>query len=225
MSADQPARAEDDRDRSLRDDHIQDDDGSGVVCPVPCPWCHETGDCEDCLDCLLWPEVLDHRSGPAAALPGPSSPLRTRDVAAARAKLGLTAKVGLVVRRYRRQQLLSQRSLADRLGWHHSTLTRAEGDASALTLRKVERLLRETGHRLAIVPVAIDVARPLGEDPDEAWGVPDLLAMDEGGRRLPPYGQVTWNSDLDRRLYAPSVGHEAEWTWQRPRGPITPPER
>ncbi|WP_435198475.1 helix-turn-helix domain-containing protein [Janibacter sp. GS2] len=146
------------------------------------------------------------------------TPVRTPELSAVRARLDVGTRVGLVVRRFRRRRLLSQRSMADELGWHHSTLSRAEKDISTLTVRKVETLLRHTGHRLAIVPDTVGVASALGEDPDEAWGAPDLLARDGQGRRLPPYGRVTWNSVIDRRLYARIVGHEAEWTWRRPRG-------
>lgn len=199
--------------------HISVDDGREVVCPMPCDVCRTEGDCEDCLDCLYWPEVIDPAPLPVPPLCGPMAPVRTDELATARARLDIAARIGLVVRRFRRQQLLSQRSLAARLGWHHSTVTRVEADATALTIGKAERLLRLAGHRLAIVPVAVEVATALREDPDEEWGAPDLLARDGQGRRLPPYGQVTWHSLLDRRLYARLVGHEAEWTWHRPRGP------
>lgn len=65
----------------------------------------------------------------------------------------IATDVGAMVRRFRRTRGMSQRTLARRLGWPQATLSRAESDASAMTLTRAEELLRHTGHRWAIVPV------------------------------------------------------------------------
>lgn len=194
--------------------------GDGFVCPVPCERCDALGPggCEDCLDCLLWPEVLPpHEATPARAPVGPTAPTRTADLRTRRAALDIGARVGLVSRRFRRDRQLSQRALAAALGWTQASINRAERDAAPLTVRRVESFLGHLGFRLAIVPGDTEAASALGEHPDEAWGAPDLVAHDAAGRRPPPYGQVTWNSIIDRRLYSRILGHEAEWTWQQPR--------
>ena len=199
------------------------DAGEDVVCPMPCERCDALGPggCEDCLDCMLWPEVPEERSTGGPPLPGRTSPTKTAELRAARAALEIGTRVGLVIRRHRREAHLSQRELAAELGWPQATLSRAEKDASALPVARVEALLRRLGHRLAIVPLApagttgaTVPAALLHEDPDEAWGATDLIARDGAGRRPPPYGQVTWHSILDRRMNAGVLGHEAEWTWQ-----------
>lgn len=194
------------------------DDDSEVSCPMPCTSCTGPGGCEDCLDCLYWPEAFDSSRQPAAAIPGPLSPVRIDQLGRARSRLGIGQRVGLVVRRARGDRGLSTRSLATELGWHHSTLTRAEGDAGRLTLHKADGLLRHLGYRIAVVPDSGAPATELGEPPDETWGSSDLLARDGQGRRLPPYATTTWNSIVDRRLWSRIVKHEAEWTWHRPRG-------
>lgn len=198
----------------------EDPEDIPTACPMPCTYCTEPGSCEDCLDCLCWPDVVDDSAGahPAARrLPsGPSVPTMGRQLALARAQLDLGARLGLVVRRYRRAHAMSQRELADHLGWHCSTLSRAERDASSLTVRKAQQILRHVGYRLAIVPDTPAAGRSLGEDPDTVWDVTDLVARDGGGRRLPPFGTATWNDEIDRRLYGPIRKHESEWTWHRP---------
>lgn len=195
-------------------DRIVGDLGDEVVCPMPCSACSDVGDCEDCLDCLYWPEVV--RAPPPTTSPrGPTAPTRTGELVTARAALDIGQRVGLVTRRHRGSRQLSQRALAAELGWHHSTLTRAETNAFPLALRKAEDLLQHIGYRLAVVPARRGRAAALDEDPDEVWGTGDLLARDAQGRRLPPYGRLTWSSTLDRVMYARILGHEAEWTWRR----------
>lgn len=195
------------------------DAGDDIQCPMPCGRCQDLGpnSCEDCLDCLLWPEVVPPRATHVPAPPGRTAPTMSESLRRHRESLDVGARVGLVSRRFRREHGLSQRGLAEAIGWSQASLNRAEQDAAPLTLRKVEVLLRHLGYRLAIVPADTNPATTLGEDLDEAWGAPDLLARDAAGRRPPPYGQVTWNSVLDRRLYARVLKHETEWTWQRPR--------
>lgn len=197
-----------------------DDPGFGddMDCPMPCDRCQELAPhgCEDCLDCLLWPEAVPPRATQIPAPPGRTAPTMLEALHRHRERLHVGARVGLVSRRFRRERGLSQRSLAEVIGWSQPSLHRAERDAAPLSLHRVESFLRHLGYRLAIVPAESGVASPLGEDADEMWGAPDLIARDAAGRRLPPHGQVTWNSVLDRRLHAPLVKHEAEWTWQRP---------
>lgn len=195
-----------------------EDETAAIICPMPCAWCDELGPggCEDCLDCLLWPEVVPLRTPGFGPRVGPTAPTMTRQLQERREELDLGSRVGLVSRRFRRQAGLSQRGLADDLGWSQAGVNRAETDASRLPVHRLDRFLRHLGHRLAIVPVDAPAGTYLGEDPDEAWGAPDLLARDCGRRRLPPHGLTTWNDVIDRRLAASSRGHEAEWTWQRP---------
>lgn len=141
-----------------------------------------------------------------------------------REALDVGTRVGLVSRRFRREHELSQRALAEAVGWSQPRLNRAERDAAPLPLRTADAFLRLLGYRLAIVPAGTGTAEAtpthpttgLGEDPDESWGASDLIARDAAGRRPPPYGRVTWNSVLDRRLNTPQLKHDAEWTWQRP---------
>lgn len=68
-------------------------------------------------------------------------------------ELNIGAAVAATVRAHRREHRMSQRALARALGWPQATLSRAETDASAMTLARVAHLLRHTGHRLAIVPI------------------------------------------------------------------------
>lgn len=183
---------------------------------MACSVCVDPGDCEDCLDCLSWPQTVDTllpRVRPATSRRGgPSSPSRASDLTNAREDLVMSRRVGLVARRFRRQGGLSQRMLATELGWSRASLGRTETDASAIAFGKVEALLRHTGHRLAIV--VDDDDRVAGEPTTDQWGVPDLLALDQQGRRPPPASQVRWNSPDDRRLYTSL--RDREWTWHRP---------
>lgn len=197
------------------------DSGEGVVCPMPCAVCDElgAGACEDCLDCLLWPEVVPPREAtPIPDLPGRTSPTKSEELRSRRTTLDIGARVGLVSRRFRRTRGLSQRALAQTVGWSQPSVNRAEGDASPLSVGRVEAFLGHLGFRLAIVPVDLGVASALGEDPDEAWGAADLLVRDAAGRRPPAIAEVTWSSTIDRRLRAASVKHDNEWTWRRPAG-------
>ncbi|MBA4084363.1 MAG: hypothetical protein C0493_05385 [Kytococcus sp.] len=198
---------------------IIDDSGDQVICPVPCATCDELGPggCEDCLDCLLWPELPPPRDRSYPDLPGRTSPLRTQALQARRTALDIGARIGLVSRRHRRLERLSQRALADALGWSQPSLNRAERHGASLSVHKIESLLRHAGFRLAIVPVGTDTGPGHGEDPDETWGTVELLARDARGRRLPPHGEVTWNSESDRGLVHGDVEPEPEWTWRRPR--------
>lgn len=61
--------------------------------------------------------------------------------------------VGLHLRTYREEHGLSQRALARELGWSQPTLSRAESDASAMWLGRVDAALRHTGARLELPPI------------------------------------------------------------------------
>lgn len=134
-----------------------------------------------------------------------------------RAGITLGQRIGLVLRRHRRKHRRSQRETAHEVGWSRSAFARAEVDASALPLHKVEMLLSLAGHRLAIIPDTGEVAGVLGEQDDLVWGVPDLIARDAGRRRLPPTGEVRFRSSTERLVDGRSIGHENPWVWARPR--------
>lgn len=206
-----------DDDLTAHADGITGDSGDQIICPVPCAWCDElgAGGCEDCLDCLLWPELPPPRVRFFPELPGPTSRLPTDDLQRRRAQLGIGDRIGLVSRRHRRVRQLSQRDLAADLGWSQPSINRAERRGGSLSVDKVETLLRHAGFRLAIVRDDTDVGDAAGEDLDTAWGTPDLVARDGAGRRLPPFGLITWRDEIDRRLDAGGRGHETEWTWRR----------
>lgn len=133
-----------------------------------------------------------------------------------RQRITLGQRIGLVLRRHRRERRLSQRETAQEVGWSRSAFARAEVDSSALPLHKVEALLALSGHRLAIVPNTGETARSLGEDDDLAWGVPDLVARDAGRRRLPAAGTVRFRSSTERMVDGRGIGHENPWVWTRP---------
>lgn len=192
-----------------------------IICPVECEVCSEPGDCEDCIDCLAWPHVVEEPSAQPTTR-GPADPTKTGDLQAERAQLVIGRRIGLLSRQFRRRKCLTQRELAAELGWSRASVGRMETDASVLPFGKVTTLLEHIGCRLALV-TEDDSRRVVGEVPDEVWGAADLLARDAAGRRPPPASQVTWNPTTDRRLYTSL--HDREWTWQRPRGPITPPVR
>lgn len=188
-------------------------------CPFPCDLCPTPGDCEDCLDCLLWPETVSMRAMPPWTPRARSSPVRTRDLEEARRRLGVGHRVGLVLRRVRRRSRLSQAALAVQVGWTASSMNRAEQDASSMSLGRVEGLLRRVGHRLAIVeesdqPAAAAAAPD--ELPDETWGAADLIARDRRGRRFPPFARLTWEDPVDRDLYHRHGQPLPEWTWSVP---------
>lgn len=185
-------------------------------CPMACEHCQQAGDCEDCLDCLQWPR-RDPEPPPPRPARGYSLPLKTTELEAARAELTLATRVGLVVRRCRGERQLSQRALAAELGWSRSAVGRAEIDAKGLTLAALEHVLAFTGHRLAIVPTTDQPVTELGEDPDHAWGVPEVVARNADGRRLPPYGRALFRTEAECIQDEGLVGHREAWVWQQPR--------
>lgn len=198
-----------------------------ITCPMECTLCCEPGDCEDCLDCLYWPDVVEEPPGVMWPREGPTSPLMGDELASARLALGqgVGRRIGLAVRRFRRSQRVTQRRLADELGWSRSAMGRLEADATGTPLGRVEEVLDLVGYRLALIPTDNRPDADLGEESDETWSVTDLLPKDGRGRRPPPFGLVRWHSPIDRRLDGPSRGHENAWTWHRPRPtpPVTPP--
>lgn len=175
--------------------------------------CSDPGDCEDCLDCLYWPNVVEEEPPSPPAPRGRSLPTKTAEMVAARRSLLTSKRVGLVSRRYRRLARLSQRALARELGWSRASVGRIEKDASAMTLEKVETLMQHTGYRLAIVA---DSSAAEGESSDDQWTAGDLIARDRAGRRPSPLGEARWHPAEDLREDSSLRGRE--WTWHRPSG-------
>lgn len=182
-----------------------------ITCPMECEVCVEPGDCEDCLDCLYWPNVVDDDAPYVAPARGRSLPIKSAEIEAARRRVVTSKRVGLISRRLRRIRGLSQRRLAADLGWSHASLGRMEMDASAISLSKVETLVQQAGYRIAFVAESTPVP---GEITDDGWEAADLIARDRAGRRLSPLGPVTWNPPEDLRQDASLRGRE--WTWRRP---------
>lgn len=209
-----------------------------TTCPLPCTTCAAPGDCEDCLDCLYWPARVDDEPEPVSTPRGYAHPSKAAELDRARAGLGIADRVGLLSRRHRRLHHLSQRDMAAEIGWSRSSLGRLESDAGALTVAKVDGLLRHIGFRLALLPVdpappdpeepdpeppdpvatAMPIPRPPGlvgaEPPSTWWGAEDLLARDAGSRRPPPDAQVTWHTAQELREDSTLKGRA--WTWRRP---------
>lgn len=206
-----------------REDELPDE------CPFPCNLCPSPGDCEDCLDCLVWPETVPVHPMPPWTPRARSSPVRARELEEARRGLDVGRRIGLVLRRVRRRERLSQSALAAHVGWTPSSLNRAEQDASPMSLGRVDGLLRRVGHRLAIVevadrppaaaatgPTAPVTDADVDEVPDEVWGAADLIARDRRGRRFPPFARLTWEDPMDRDLYRRHGKPLPEWTWWNP---------
>lgn len=184
-----------------------------ITCPMECSVCQDPGDCEDCLDCLYWPRVVDDPPREPPPARGRSLPVKTAEMERARRRLVLCRRVGLLSRKYRRQRRLTQRELAVELGWSRASVGRMESNASLMGLAKVDSLLHHIGHRLALVEDAQDRTAP-GEVSDQLWAASDLLAEDKRGRRPPPSSVVTWNPEDDLRIN--SSLRDREWTWRRP---------
>ncbi|KRE37055.1 hypothetical protein ASG73_12175 [Janibacter sp. Soil728] len=184
---------------------------SSLTCPMDCAVCKEPGDCEDCLDCLYWPNVVEDDLWHPPAPRGRSLPTKTAQMEDARSRIVTSRRVGLVSRRFRRLARLSQRELAAELGWSHTSVGRMEKDAATMPLGKIEALLQRAGYRFAIV--AKDAATPT-EASDDLWEAADLIARDQAGRRPSPLGSVTWHPPEDLRQDSSLRGRE--WTWQRP---------
>lgn len=197
-----------------------DEDSELEACPMECGYCRAPGDCEDCLDCLYWPDLADDEPPHPPPARGYSFPLQTQELAAARARLTPATRVGLVMRRYRKEHRLSQRALAGALGWSPSAVGRAEVDATSLNLAALDHVLTFVGHRLAILPIADGPAEDLGEDPDHAWGTPEMVARNAAGRRLPPYGRALLRTEAECIQDEGLDGHRQPWVWQQPRGPV-----
>lgn len=190
-------------------------------CPFRCDLCPAPGDCEDCLDCLVWPETVPTHPMPPWTPRVRSSPVRARELEEARRRLDVGRRVGLVLRRVRRRERLTQTDLAEHVGWTTSSMNRAEQDASSMSLGRVDGLLRRVGHRLAVVEDSDQSATAADELPDEAWGTIDLIARDRRGRRFPPFARLTWEEPMARDLYRRHGQALPEWTWTSP-GPRSP---
>lgn len=201
-------------------------------CPAPCSYCTAPGDCEDGVDCLYWPRTVEPPPVRTSPVRGWTTERPVAELEAARAELTPSTRVGLLMRRHRKQHRLSQRALADELGWSRSAVGRAETDASSLTLESLGVLLAHIGYRVALVPddppdpATSTVARPTAAAPatghlddeirDDSFGVIDLLAHDARRRRLPPYGRARLRSAAECIAEEGVVGHTHPWLWQQP---------
>lgn len=218
---------------STRDPHEPE-----TTCPMECTVCTAPGDCDDCLDCLYWPRLVDDDPAPAPPPRGYAHPSKATELEHARARLGLADLIGLLSRRHRRLHHLTQRDLAAEVGWSRASLGRLESDAGVQSIAKVDRLLRHIGYRLALLPTdptrpgpwqpdpeppdpvapALLVPRPpdlaAAEPSSTWWGAEDLLARDARHRRPPPDAQVTWHSANELREDSSLKGRA--WTWRRP---------
>ena len=199
------------RGMSIDDESLLADAG----CPFDCTICLAPGDCEDCLDCLEWGLPTPAPPPEPRLVRGWAAPLDHDALNAARTQLDIRRRVGLVLRRYRRRRGQSQAALARDLEVATSSLSRIEQDAGAASVARVDGILRAVGHRLAVVEDSPEPAD--GELPDESWGTVDLVARDRRGRRLPPFGRVTWQDPMDRRQYPRDGQPGPEWIWRRPR--------
>ena len=161
-------------------------------CPFDCELCPAPGECDDCLDCLYGPGVVDEPSalGPRVVRAGPHLPLRHDELLEVRARLSTSDVVGLVLRDHRRAQGWSQRELADEIGWSKSAVARVEAGAGRMRLASVAEILQLCGHRLVVMPVG-----EVGGPEAARWGFVDLLALDVRGRRPPPSADVVVQRD------------------------------
>ncbi|GAA1233066.1 hypothetical protein GCM10009633_02570 [Janibacter melonis] len=161
-------------------------------CPFDCERCPAPGECDDCLDCLYGPGVVDEPRplGPRVVRAGPQVPLRHDELLEARGNLSISDVVGLVLRDHRGAQGWSQRELAAEIGWSKSAVARVESDAGRMRLAAVVDVLLRCEHHLLVVPTGgtshADGAR---------WGYVDLLALDVRGRRPPPSADVVVQRD------------------------------
>lgn len=209
-------------DHCRHDDNQPGDDESGAdspgeagldVCPFPCETCLEPGDCEDCLDCLFWPEAyVDPPARPQRHVRSDRvAPSFAASLATARDELGALDRIGLAVRSYRREHHLSQRALAARMCVSRSTISRLETDPSGVPLGRAEQLLGALGWRLEV--------RPDGDDhePDPlTWGVDELVARDNAGRRFPPFGDLETLGPDEQVSPGGHWDRHQLWRWQRP---------
>lgn len=189
------------------------------TCPDNCAHCVRPGDCEDCLDCLMWP--LPYPSDPWVSEPkvtGWHGPSHAEALARRRAELDLPDRVGLAVRSYRRQRTISQRGLAEQLGLAHSVVGRLERRAGSMPLGRVSDLLERLGYALVVVRRVPSVDESPGDHPvsDSTWGAPDLLAADAAGRRPPAHSRARWREELERLTGSDGLEHDGAWTWSMP---------
>ncbi len=110
--------------------------------------------------------------------------------------------VGTAFRLARRRYSLSQRELADALGWDRAMVARWERGKGPAALGRVDGVLRGMGFRLRVVPID-------PEDWPEAQDLADHV-LDRGMRRLPAH-----------HLHV-VVRVESPQSWDRHRGKVNP---
>ena len=139
------------------------------------------------------------------------SPPLAREQLAARAALDLTTAIALVSRAVRAQRGESQRATAARRGWSVARTARSETDAGSLRLADVLTILDESPFDLAVVRDGEVV-------PAESWSCAELLARDEGGRRLPAHHTISRVDRVAATWWYTRHGwgvDEPLWTWFR----------
>lgn len=180
-------------------------------CPMACAHCESHGYCDDCLDCLYWPEpYVPPPPNPRRTVYGHAEPSLALEAADLRRDLRLPDIVPIAIRRYRREHRLSQRALAAEMGWSRSLVARAETTPMRLSLGQLLRIVTHSGHQLVVT-----TADGTPFDPVDA-STPELLARDAAGRRLPPYGESLRRDESDRLTQADGVRHDGRWTWRHP---------
>lgn len=147
---------------------------------------------------------------------GRSEPVFAVAALAARRALDVRGEIGLVLRAWRHDRQLSQRSLAEELGLSKTTVGRIEHDPSGATLETVLRALECTGHTLRVVLIGGDEEMDADECddgdggsviPGDRWTAADLVARDRGGRRFP--------AAMDVRRAPRFSGVDYRWTRYR----------
>ena len=127
-------------------------------------------------------------------------------------QLPLAEHVALALRGLRRREGLSQRGLAQSLGWTQSRVSRLETRAGDMPLDTVQEAVEAAGLELVLMVAG----RPVGRSD---WEQTDLIARDRRGRRFPAQRPVYpcaegpywwWEQEflrLSRRL-----GPQPHWT-------------
>lgn len=136
-------------------------------------------------------------------------PPLAREQLAARASLTTATVIALVSRVSRTARGESQRATARRRGWSPSQVARSETDAGSLRLRDVLAIVAESPYELSLTLDGEVV-------PAEHWSCAQLLARDEGGRRLPPHHHVTRIGSMAPTWWYTRHGwgvDEPLWTW------------
>ena len=124
--------------------------------------------------------------------------------------------VGVVFRLTRRRLRLSQRELAETLGWDPSAVGRWESGRVSTALRRVDGVLRGMGFRLAVIP--LDGAGP------ENWDEVDLPIEHIADRALRKFPAHLDHVHVERRPFHWWLRYQDEpspaapnWTYRRRR--------